>query len=128
VSVLGSAMVQPRLFRSVGKTRLQRVKRNILTLTSSAILHFRLAFLEATRTDDHLPRHPDEVHGGELATGPVVGVVIQHLVALGLEQPVQLITRLVRLFVACLEVDQAEAERRHRFRPDDARHRHGWPR
>ena len=46
-------------------------------------LSLELAFGEALRADQDLPGNADQVGGGELGAGALVGVVVQHLDALG---------------------------------------------
>ena len=55
-----------------------------------------------------------------LAIGLLIAIVIEHFRALGRQRLVELVRCPVGVGVAGFQVDQADAERRHRLRPDDA--------
>ncbi len=50
-------------------------------LAGGAALQLDHALGHALGTDDQLPRHADQVGGGELAARPLVGVVVEHRLA-----------------------------------------------
>ena len=94
--------------------------RQRLALAGLAVLDLDLAGGHAARTDDHLPRQADQVGRGELAARPLVGVVVEHVLAGSDECCIEFAADAVAFGVADLHVDQADVERRDRFRPDDA--------
>jgi hypothetical protein len=89
-------------------------------LAGAAQLDLGHAVLQPARADDDLARQADQVHGGKLRARALVAVVVEHLDALGLERPVDGVAGPVGLGIARLQIDQPDAERRHRLGPDDA--------
>src|SRR4029450_181235 len=85
-----------------------------------ALLELDLARGDALRPDDDLPREANQVHGGEFSPRPVIAIVIKHAQASRLELLVKALARRIGRDVARLDVDEADFERRHGLRPDDA--------
>ena len=54
---------------------------SVAALAGAAVLDLDLAGRHAARPDDHLPGQADQVGGGELAAGALVGVVVEHVLA-----------------------------------------------
>src|SRR3954469_11706937 len=57
----------------------------ILARTVAAPLDLELALGEALRPDENLPGNTDQVGGREFCAGALVGIVIEHVDALGLK-------------------------------------------
>src|SRR5262249_2429396 len=85
-----------------------------------ATLELDLALREPLWPDQDLPGHPDQVGSGELRPRPLVGVVIEHVDALGRKSPIELTAGRVGVAAALLEVEDGNPERRDRLRPLDA--------
>src|SRR5947199_8847606 len=62
----------------------------ILARTVAAPLDLELALGEALRPDQNLPGDTDQVGGRELRAGALVGIVIEHIDALGLKFAIEL--------------------------------------
>ena len=91
---------------------------SVCALAGRAVLDLDLAGGSAARPDDHLPGQADQVGGGELAAGALVGVVVEHVRAGGRQRRVEFAADAVAVGVAGLQVDQ---RRRRRARPLPAR-------
>src|SRR6185437_2955914 len=94
-------------------------RREVFPRSVRAPLEFDLAFGKSLRPDHDLPGNTDEVAGREFGTGPLVGVVVENVDALGHEIGVELFACAVDSGIALLEVEDRGTERRHRFRPFD---------
>src|SRR5690242_13599217 len=105
---------------SAGKPADDLSQRHVTALARLAVLDLGNAVLEPARPDNDLPGQSDQVHDLELAARTLIGVIIEHFDALGGEPLIDLLAGLIGLGIACLEIDEAELERRHGLRPDDA--------
>src|SRR5580692_259208 len=92
----------------------------ILARAVAAPLDLELAFGKALRADQNLPGNTDQVGGGELGAGALVGVVVQYFDAPGGELAIKLFARSIGVGRALLQIEDRRPERRHRFRPFDA--------
>src|SRR5437764_9510487 len=92
----------------------------ILARTVAAPLDLELALGEALRPDQNLPGDTDQVGGRELRAGALVGIVIEHIDALGLKFAIELFAGAIDGRVALLQVQNHSGERRHGLRPFDA--------
>src|SRR5437868_5337271 len=92
----------------------------ILARTVAAPLDLELALSEALRPHQNLPGDADQVGGGKFSTGALVGIVIEHVDALGLKFPIELLARAIDGSIALLQVQDHGGERRDGFRPFDA--------
>src|SRR5437764_13988745 len=78
----------------------------ILARTVAAPLDLELALGEALRPDQNLPRDADQVGGRELRAGALVGIVIEHVDALGLKFPIKLLARAIDGSIPLLQVQK----------------------
>src|SRR5437588_6507511 len=92
----------------------------MLARTVAAPLDLELALGEALRPDQDLPGDTDQVGGREFRARALISVVIEHIDALGLKFPIELLARAIDGRVALLQVQNHGGERRHGFRPFDA--------
>ena len=100
--------------------RHRRLRRQLLALAGAPRGQLDLAGGEPARADGDPPGQADQVHRRELRPGPLVAVVVER-VEPGRRQPgIERLAGGVRRGVALLEVDDADAERRHPLGPDDA--------
>ena len=76
----------------------------ILARTVAAPLDLELALGEALRPDQNLPGDADQVGGGEFRAGALVGIVIEHIDALGLKFAIKLLAGAIDGRVALLQV------------------------
>ena len=95
-----------------------RIKGEIASFPGCAVLHFNLAFCQALRPGDHLPRQADQVHGLELGPGALARVIVENVVALAAKRLVELGASGVAGAVAGFQVDEC---RPGRARPAQAR-------
>ena len=75
-------------------------ERQRLALAGPPVLDLDLAGGDAARPDDHLPGQADQVGGGELAARPLVGVVVEHVLARRRQRRIELAADAVALGVA----------------------------
>src|SRR5437660_202222 len=91
----------------------------VLARTIAAPLDLDLAFGKAFGPDHDLPGNADQVGGGELGTGALVGVVVQDLDTSRPQFAIELFASGIGVVSALLQVQNDSLERRDRFRPFD---------
>src|SRR5215475_12406561 len=94
--------------------------RHVLARTVAAPLELDLAFGDPLRSDHDLPGNADQVGGRELDAGALLGVVIEHVDALGRQLAIELLARRISIAGALLQVEDDRPERSDRLRPLDA--------
>src|SRR5260221_1058678 len=96
-----------------------RLDRDLLFDPRRPVLELDRAAGEAARAEDELPGQADEIHGGEFGAGRFVAVVIERLDARIAQFGVQGVGGGDAFGVGRPQIDETDAERRDRFRPDD---------
>src|ERR1700676_3121297 len=91
----------------------------ILTRPVAAALDLELALGKPLRAHQNLPGNADQVGGSEFRARTLIGVVVEHVNALGLELAIKLFAGRIGIFRALLQVQDHGGERRHGFRPLD---------
>src|SRR5882672_6705436 len=92
----------------------------ILARTVATPLDLELALGKALRPDQNLPGDTDQVGGGKFRTRTLVGIVIEHVDALGLKFAIKLLAGAIDGSIALLQVQDHGCERRDGLRPFDA--------
>ncbi len=96
-------------------------RRDVFPRAIAALLDLDLAFGKALRSHHDLPGNADQVGGGELGAGALVGVVVEHVDALGQQLAIELFAGRIRIVGTLLQVENDSPEWRDRLRPFDAR-------
>src|SRR5690606_34179886 len=91
-----------------------------LSHTAFANLELDLTAFQPLRADNHLVGQPDQIHGCELHSRPLVRVVVKDLDSGAIELLVGPIAGLVRRNITSLQVDEPNLERGNGYRPDDS--------
>src|SRR5438477_5465065 len=92
----------------------------VLARTIAAPLDLDLAFGKPFGPDHDLPGNTNQIGGGELGTGALIGVVVQDLDTSRPQLAIELFTSGIGVVSALLQVQDDSLERRDRFRPFDA--------
>src|SRR5438876_5969251 len=82
----------------------------ILARTVAAPLDLELALGEALRPDQNLPGDTNQVGGREFRAGTLIGVVIEHVDALGLKLAVKLLAGAIDGRIPLLQVQNHRGE------------------